>query len=76
MLSDFQMSLSSLFHSLIDDGKYLFWKMLCFVPNKGMLCDLRVGRDVFFFGIKKNKKKKKNKKNKKIRGGLVSNNFV
>ena len=51
MLSDFRMSLSRQFDSLIAARKYLFWKKLCFVPNKGMLSDPGVGRDVFFQSI-------------------------
>ena len=51
MISDFQMSMTSLFHSLIVAGKQLFWKKLCLVPNKEMLSDPRVGRDAYFLGI-------------------------
>ena len=51
MLSDFRMSMSSLFFSLIATGKWLFWKKLCLVPNKDILSDPRVGRGVFFLGI-------------------------
>ena len=51
MLYDFQMLMSSLFHSLIAAQKKLFWKKLCLGTYKGMLSDSRVGRDVFFLGI-------------------------
>ena len=51
MLSDFRMSMSSLFNSLIAAGKYLYLKKLCLVPNKGILSDPQVEPDVFFLGI-------------------------
>ena len=46
------MSVSSLLHFLITDGKQLFWKRLCLVPNKGMSFDPLDEQVVLFLGIR------------------------